>query len=220
MRDLDRRLAEHLSTWLGAWPPAGGVNVVGSALRERPGWDGQVHRLLGVGTPEGLLLSVPRARVPAVRAVDLAPDDPRWGAHVAAAMGARGAFVGRAVFRSVRCLPDLEPLGEWVPADDPAVPAWLRPFGGEVLIVRDPTGAYIAGVGLKRHDHMGRELSVGTERAHRGRGLATRLVVTAARRVLDEGCVATYLHDRANTASARVADAAGFPDVGWSLYGM
>ena len=50
-----------------------------------------------------------------------------------------------------------------------------------------------------------------------GRG---RLVAQAARRVLDEGAVPTYQHDPANIASARVADAAGFPDRGWRSAGM
>jgi len=31
--------------------------------------------------------------------------------------------------------------------------------------------------------------------------------------------VPTYLHDPANLASARVADAAGFPDRGWAVFG-
>ena len=53
-----------------------------------------------------------------------------------------------------------------------------------------------------------------------GRGLARRLVAQAARRVLDEGAVPTYLHDPANVASAKVADAAGLPDRGWSVLGL
>jgi hypothetical protein len=32
--------------------------------------------------------------------------------------------------------------------------------------------------------------------------------------------VATYLHDPANLASARVATAAGFPDLGWKIIGV
>ena len=85
----------------------------------------------------------------------------------------------------------------------------------------DPeTGRYLAGVGIKRHDDIGRELAVGTEPAARGRGLARRLVAQAARRVLDEGGIATYQHDPANVASARVAEAAGFPDRGWRSVGM
>jgi predicted GNAT family acetyltransferase len=89
-----------------------------------------------------------------------------------------------------------------------------------VLVARDEQGAYLAGVGIKRHDADGHELSVGTEPAARGQGLARRLVAQAARRVLAEGKVATYLHDPANTASARVADAAGFTDRGWRVLGM
>ncbi|MGE3285411.1 MAG: GNAT family N-acetyltransferase [Pseudonocardia sp.] len=66
----------------------------------------------------------------------------------------------------------------------------------------------------------GRELAVVTSQAARGQGLARRLVAQAARRVLDEGAVPTYLHDHANLASAAVATAAGFPDVGWQVYGL
>jgi predicted GNAT family acetyltransferase len=73
---------------------------------------------------------------------------------------------------------------------------------------------------VKRHDAYGHELAVGTVPGARGRGLARRLVAQAARRVLDEGAVPTYLHERDNLASARVAEAAGFPDRGWRSYGV
>ncbi|MFD0823122.1 GNAT family N-acetyltransferase, partial [Micromonospora zhanjiangensis] len=73
---------------------------------------------------------------------------------------------------------------------------------------------------VKRHDRYGRELAVGTDPAAEGRGLARRLVAQAARRVLDEGAVPTYLHAPDNVASARVAEAAGFADRGWSMYGL
>jgi predicted GNAT family acetyltransferase len=89
-----------------------------------------------------------------------------------------------------------------------------------VLIARDDEGRYLAGVGIKRHDGYGQELSVGTGPAARGRGLARRLVAQAARRVLDEGAVPTYMHALDNLGSARVAEAAGFPDRGWSAYGV
>jgi len=42
-------------------------------------------------------------------------------------------------------------------------------------------------------------------------------VAQAARRVIADGAVPTYLHAFDNTASARVADAAGFPDRGWQV---
>ena len=61
---------------------------------------------------------------------------------------------------------------------------------------------------------------MGTEPEARGHGLARRLVAKAARALLDEGVVATYLHDPANVASARVAEAAGFPDLGWRVLAM
>lgn len=194
------RLDAHLASWLGAWPPSAPVVVTTSAARTSPGWDGAVLPFVGLRTPLGTVVSV-------------APD------HVDAAMDAiRSGRVAEAVFRWCESPAPLESLGEWVPAADERVPAWLKPFGHDVLVAFDETtGRYAAGVGLKRHDALGWEISVGTERSHEGRGLARRLVATAARRVIDDGRVPTYLHDPTNTASARVADAVGFPDVGWRL---
>jgi len=45
-------------------------------------------------------------------------------------------------------------------------------------------------------------------------------VATAARRILDEGGVPTYLHQPSNMASARVADAVGFRDRDWTVHGL
>jgi GNAT superfamily N-acetyltransferase len=95
----------------------------------------------------------------------------------------------------------------------------MLPFGGEVLLALAPDGAFLAGVGIKRHDPYGAELAVVTASAARGRGLGGRLVAQAARRVLDEGAVPTYLHDPDNRASARLAAGAGFPDRGWTAFG-
>ena len=40
-------------------------------------------------------------------------------------------------------------------------------------------------------------------------------MATAAAYVLDHGDVPLYLHTDDNVASAKAADAAGFPDLGW-----
>jgi GNAT superfamily N-acetyltransferase len=217
---LDKRLYHHLVTWLGQWPPGQSVVVVGSERRILPAWDGRVYPMVGVGSPGGAVISVPPRRRDAVRALaDLPMDDLLDKLPTALGLaGDRRAY--RGVFRYSLAPTELPDAGEWVPFDDPVVPRWLRPFGGEVLIAREPsTGDYLAGVGIKRHDRFGNEISVGTEEQARGRGLARRLVAQAARRILDEGAVPTYLHAPDNTASARVAEAAGFPDRGWTIYG-
>jgi GNAT superfamily N-acetyltransferase len=215
---IQDRLTAHLCSWLGRWPGAGPVpTVVGWPARDAPGWDGGLHRIVGVRTPEHGVLSVPPAAAAAVAA---------WvegGGDLAAVPRVAGVpghwFDG--VFRWCSAPAPLPEAGEWVASDDPSVPSWLRPFGGEVLVAVDAaTGQHLAGVGVKRHDAHGHELAVVTVEAARGRGLARRLVAQAARRVLDEGAVPTYAHARSNTASARVASAAGFPDVGWSLLGV
>jgi GNAT superfamily N-acetyltransferase len=221
---MDRRVVEHLRAWLGDWPdPVSGVVVVGAAVRDQPAWDGQIRPVIGITDAHGNgVVSVPPDKADAVKAALAAGDDPhrQLDAHLPAIMGQPGARWSAGVFRwSLDPVP-FPDAGEWEPADGPAVPEWLHPFGGEVLIERDGRGAYLGGVGLKRHHPTGWELSVGTEPAARGQGLARRLVSKAARRVIDGGAVATYLHDPGNLASAHVAEAAGFPDRGWHVHGL
>jgi RimJ/RimL family protein N-acetyltransferase len=233
---VPERLREHWADRLGATaeqvahlgaaataqvPP---VVVVGSARRTEPGWDGAVRQMAAVVDPSGrALVSVP-------------PDAAEWAHDLVAQgvgldglrqalperLGLPGSKVYRATYRwttapvSADVLAD---VGRWLPADDPRVPEWLLPFGGDVLVVLDDD-TYVAGVGLKRHDDRVHEIAVGTEEAARGRGLARRLVAQVARHLLASGVVPTYLHDPGNVASARVATAAGLPDRGWAALGI
>ena len=206
------RLTAHLRSQLGAWPPTGGVLVTTSPERTRPGWDGVVRVVAGMDSPEGAVLSVPAGVVEPLRAAGPAMADVERA--LPEVLGRPGARLERSILRWTGDPVALPPLGEEVPVDDPRVPEWLRPFGGDVLVVFDDDGRYVAGVGRKRHDRWCVELAVGTEPEARGRGVARRLVAAAARRVLDEGKVPTYQHDPDNVASAHVADAVGFPDTG------
>ncbi|MBI4943541.1 MAG: GNAT family N-acetyltransferase [Actinobacteria bacterium] len=131
----------------------------------------------------------------------------------------RAGVGGRGSFRWTTDPAPFEDAGVWLPREDPRVPEWLRPFNDDVLVVLDGD-TYVAGVGIKKHDAFGHEISVGTQEEARGRGLARRLVSQAARRILDEGRVPTYLHAPDNIASARVAQACGFADRGWSVLGF
>lgn len=227
-------LRAHWQAWTGATPEQldvlGGpgsparVLVAGSVRRQQPGWDGAVHAVTGVADADGnAVVSVPPEHVDwARRFVADGADVDALRAALPKRLGLPGHVVYRGVCRWAVDVPtadELPPVGEWLPADHPAVPSWLHPFGGHVLVVLDD-GRYVAGLGLKHHDGRGREISVGTEEAARGRGLARRLVATAARQLLSEGIVPTYLHDPRNIASGKVADAAGFPDRGWTVLGI
>ncbi|MGH3611987.1 MAG: GNAT family N-acetyltransferase [Pseudonocardia sp.] len=216
---IDELLTAHLRSWLGRWPGDGpGLTVVGSRGRVEPGWDGAVHPVIGVSTPDSGVLSVPPAAAARVSVLLANGGDPDGGPDAAGLPGTWFSGVFRWSTNPVSALSD---AGHWLPAADPSVPKWLRPFGGEVLVAVDAdTGEHLAGVGIKRHDAYGHELAVVTAEAARGRGLARRLVAQAARRVLDEGAIPTYLHMRDNHGSARVAEAAGFPDRGWSIMGI
>lgn len=211
------RLHRHLRSWLGAWPPTGGVTVVGSPRRTEPGWDGAVRPFAGVASPEGTVLSVAPDRVDGLRAAGATLEELLEA--LPEALGRPGSVVGRGVYRYAVSPPAVDAVGEWVPADGPEVPAWLRPFGGQVLVAWED-GRYAAGLGVKRHDGIGHEVAVATEERWRGRGLARALVARAAAGILGHGGVPIYLHGRANDASARVAEAAGFPDRGWVILGL
>jgi len=220
---LPEILVAHLTSWTGGWPPAIPATITGNPRNAQPGWDGRIHPLTGVIDPAGrALIGVPPEREAAVRdaAAGAGSDLDALLTALPAALDRPDHVVYAGTFRWTTTPAPLADVGEWIEANDPVVPDWLRPFGGRVLIVRDAAGSYVAGVGIKRHDGNGHELSVGTEPAARGRGLARRLVAQAARALLDDGIVATYLHDPANVASARVAEAAGFPDLGWRVLGM
>jgi GNAT superfamily N-acetyltransferase len=218
--ELARRLEAHLEHWLGAWPPERELDVVASRLRSEPGWDGAVRPVAGVGTATGTVLSVPPGVLGAVSELADEGGLALVARRIGDLVGAPGTELRRGVFRWCQRVSDLPDAGVWLPADDPRVPEWLRPFNGDVLVALADDGTYAAGVGRKRHDGFGQELSVATEPEHRGRGIAKRLVAQAARRVHGDGAVATYLHRADNAASAAVAEAAGFPDTGWSILGM
>jgi hypothetical protein len=181
-----------------------------------------------VRTPGGAVLSVPADRVDAARAIadeaiGSAARDPIAGLLVALpdAIGypSRGSF--RAVFRwTVNPMP-LPDAGTWIAADDAVVPGWLRVFNGDVLIAQDPrSGAYLAGVGIKRHDQYGHELAVGTVPAAAGAGWPGGWWRRPPAGCSMEGAIPTYLHSFSNVASAKVAGAAGLRDEGWTAFGV
>jgi len=210
-------LARHLDAWLGRWPaPGPGLEVVGCSARLRPGWDGRLHPVVAVLAGERGVLSVAPAHAAELRA-RIGADPQRWRGAVAAALGGGDQTLVEQAFRFTTAPAPLPDAGTWVAADHPALPPWMRTFGGAVLVAFDAGGRFLSGVGRKRHDRFGQELAVGTVPVARGTGLARQLVAQAARRVLAEGAVPTYAHALGNDASGRVADAAGLPDRGWRV---
>jgi GNAT superfamily N-acetyltransferase len=165
------------------------------------------------------MISVPPAALDATRALVKRGGFEALRTGLGPVVGRAGATLQDAVFRWSEAPADLSDAGIWLPWDDPRVPVWLHPFGGEVLVTL-VDGRYVAGVGMKRHDRWGHELAVVTDQDYRGGGLARRLVAQAAVKVIADGAVPTYLHDHRNLASAHVADAAGFPDRGWRVLAL
>ena len=216
---VQHRLEQHLKAWLGAWPPTEALLVTTAPGRVEPGWDGRVHSVVGVASPSGAVLSLPPAIVGQARAIAASAGRDELALRLGALLGRPAARLGAGVFRWSESPASLPDAGVWLPSDDARVPTWLHPFGEEVLVALID-GTFAAGVGIKRHDRFGHELAVGTEDAYSGRGLGRRLVAQAARRVIDQEAVPTYLHDPRNIASAKVAEAAGFPDRGWQILGL
>ncbi len=196
--------------------------MIGDPARLEPTWDGSIRLLLGVGNGTGTVIAVPPTAVDAVSAALASGlDRPGLGDELGAILGQGPAQFGTGVFRSTTHVnPALADLGEWFDEQTDELPEWLAPFNGARLVARDDHGRPIAGVGIKVHDRYGAELAVVTDPAAEGRGLARRLVATAARRVLRDGAIPTYLHQPGNLASARVAEAVGFIDHGWTVHGL
>jgi GNAT superfamily N-acetyltransferase len=205
---IPQLLREHLEEWFGGWNPLmSGLRVVASENRELPGWDGVVVPMVGVVSGDWGVLSVAPHLLSAAKSA-------LSGVHPEHAAKRLALF--EATYRWCVAATEGNDVGAWVNRLDMRVPEWLRPFNGDdVLIAWDDAGAYGAGAGRKIHNQVGHEISVGTEPALRGRGLAQALVATMTRRILAEGAVATYMHVPDNAASARVADAVGFLDYGW-----
>src|SRR5215203_999818 len=214
--ELPALLRQHLTGWAGGLPAADGLRLVASPRNGEPGWDGRPQLLTGIADPAGrTVVAVPPA-VAELLAHYQDPGGTRSLGLLPGLLGKAGHTVERVAFRWTEAPADLPDVGVWVDTAWPRLPGWLRPFGGQALVVFDGHGQYLAGVGIKRHDQLGHEIAVGTEPQARGQGLARRLVAQAARRILDRGRIPTYLHTVDNAASSRVAAAAGFPDLGWS----
>ena len=206
-------LVRHLSSWAGAVPTRPGLTVIANPRVARAGWDGRPELLTGLVDPAGhCVVSLPPDAAYAATTL-LGTDGPVD--VLPALLGMPGRTVEPRVYRWTTAPAELPRIGQWLPATHHDVPEWLRPFGGDVLVATDAQGRHLAGVGIKRHDHLVHELSVGTAPEARGRGLARLLVAQAAASLLSRGVVPTYLHLPDNEASARVATAAGFPDRGW-----
>ena len=219
--DVRARLDRHLRLWLEARPEPGSGRIIVSPRRDEPGWDGKLRPIQGVTGPEGSVLAIsPRyaGLFEGVRASDVFDDaagpdaQRRLEARLGVAVGA-----GMPVFRWAEAAAGGGDIGQWVAKDDPRIADWLRPFNGGILAVFDDDDGYVAGVGLKRHNDLAFELSVGTEPDFRGQGLASTLVAQAARAIIAAGGIPLYQHAEGNEASAKVADAAGFPDRGWHM---
>lgn len=218
-REIERRLTAFLDSRLGSWPPSQSLEVVPSAVRDEPRWDGSITPMIGIESPQGTVLSYSPTVFPTASAIDLITLEDELGTSdaymsIPELFGRPDMHFGRAVFRYIDQPADLPEIGEWVPRDDPRLPEWLRPFNGDVLIHWED-GEYAAGVGLKKHNQYGHEISVGTEPGYRGRGLARKLVAQAAKRILRDGAIPIYMHADRNAASSRVAEQAGFPDRDW-----
>lgn len=217
-------LERHLEIFLGAWPSSTRyLTVAESTRRTEPSWDGSVQSFVGVVEESGRgVLSVPPgvgSRIARVVEGIVGRERSRLRELPSLILGNGGQYF-EGIFRY--CLePSTFPeVGTWLPAQSVRVPAWLKPFGGQVLLALDDQGEYLGGVGIKNHTPYGRELAVVTEEAARGRGIARALVAQAAARVLFEGAVPIYLHREDNVASAKVAEAVGFSERGWRVLGM
>lgn len=174
---------------------------------------------MAVTSPLGTVVSVqPEAEAAARALATVSPSDTvEFRRVLAETVGAPGRASPWVTLRWSTDPAPLPDVGVWLDSADSVLPAWLHAFPGRVLAVLDDDGRYLAGAGLKAHTAWGQEIAVGTAPIARGQGLARRVVAQAARAILAAGGIPLYVHEPANAPSARVAEAAGFPDLGWRL---
>lgn len=224
-QEIESRLNTFLSSRLGTWPPARSLELRHCDLRDVPRWNGDLQPFLGIESPIATVLTFSEKVFPCGTSLDPREVGDELGdshAHITipAMFQHPEMHFGRAVFRYLGEFVDLPESGEWIETSDPRLPEWLRPFNGGVLVHWADDGSYAAGVGLKKHNDLGYEIAVGTDPAHRGKGLAQSLVAQSARHIWERGAIPIYLHGATNAASARVAEKAGFPDRGWHIIEM
>lgn len=209
-----------LSEYLGEWTEDGrSISIVSNPLRDEPGWDGSIRLAVGVVNQDGsgVLSLAPRLANRVFDVFNRSTVSKEEVGKVAELIGAREFF---GVFRWSTQIGTFEDIGEWIDANEPIVPDWLKPFGHEVLMAFDEERRYVGGVGIKHHLENGREIAVVVEERAAGRQIARRLVAKAAKQIIEEGYVPIYLHAESNVASAKVAEAVGFRDLGWKIIGM
>ncbi len=209
-------LKEYLGDWIES---EGKISIIASPIRDLKGWDGSIRPVVGVVNQSGagVLSLAPNLAEKVIDALGNDRVTKEEIASVAKVLEGREFF---GVFRWSNQITSFDDIGEWIDATDPIVPEWLKPFGHKVLMAFDESGNYIGGVGIKHHLDHGREIAVVVEERAAGKQVARRLVSKAARHILNEGNIPIYLHAETNVASAKVAEAVGFNDLGWKIIGM
>jgi GNAT superfamily N-acetyltransferase len=208
-----------------ACPPAlarrGGVHLLAAPQRGLPAWHGYTMPIVGLSFAPGAVIACRPDLLESLRR-ELGSD-----VHQAHLDGPAFRRLWRAV---TRCTPHAFTLAgdfrvvdaatftpsstiqraEHLAEDDPAALHLRTRFDGPIFGVRGPRGRLISWAALKLKADRVWEMAVATEPDYRGRGYARDVVSAAARCALEQGRLATYIHDRDNTTSAFVARAVGF----------
>jgi hypothetical protein len=208
----------------------GGVTLCAPPHRDSPRWMGWMVPLTCVRVEQALpgagVVSVTPAHLSALST--LLRDD---GAAVLPPHCAGISSFGRQHFpqgsirvdRILRCdATTFTPAPEVLPISQLAVTDtefhWYRlHFDGPVFVARDAQGRIISWAAIKCKSDDLWEMAVVTNAGYRNRGLARSVVSRATQASLDADRAPMYLHDLANTASAKVCHALGYQPYGYEV---
>jgi GNAT superfamily N-acetyltransferase len=197
----------------------GGIHVVTSPRRARPGWGGYTVPALAISSPKGGIMSV-RADLHEriARQFSFERETTPMGGEdfeqlrrmVYTAIPYAHSLNGHAMSIDVGAFRPIESQAVLLDSRDTRGIDLRRRFDGPVYVVFGIRGQIVSWAAIKLKSDTVWEIAVVTESGYRGRGLAKQVVSAATRRILDEGKTPLYVYDRTNFASGRVCRSLGY----------
>jgi GNAT superfamily N-acetyltransferase len=204
-----------------------GLHLVPTRKRTRPGWAGYTKPIQALVRGDCTVVSMNPDLESSVRAeLGRGGEWPltSWASfdrlRRASQRSYPYAFIlsGHSMFCDDRSFCPLGEHAELLPRSDPRGRDLRARFDGEIFVVFGPRGEIASWAAIKLKSDSVWEIAVVTEPAHRGRGLARKVVAAATQHILEQGRAALYIYDKSNLASGKVCRSLGYQEYGQEFF--